>query len=204
MKQYFCQMESKENKEISQPDSLKEKRKWQIAMRRYILEKQPSAQYAAYFGISIEGFRSWIALQFGENLNWDNFGKQWQLEHIIPAQYFNLQDEEDLKLCWNFLNIRVKNEDGPSTLEVTGFAAIQYFEEISALTQWEIAGKMVQKLQALQKHQLPQHVHGFLLEHKLPIHKMGELDANSLLRINQGELLENILLEQSIMQKFGA
>lgn len=197
-------MESSDKSEISQVDNLKEKRKWQIAMRRYILEKQPSAQYAAYFGISIEGFRSWIALQFGENLNWDNFGKQWQLEHIVPAQYFNLQDDKDLKLCWNFLNIRVKNEVGPSILEVTGFAAIQYYEEIYHLTGWEIAGKMVQKLQALQKHQLPGQVIGFLSEHKLSIHQMGELDANSLLRINQGELLENILLEQSIMQKFGA
>ena len=184
-------------------DMLKEKRKWQIAMRRYILEKQPSAQYAPYFGITIEGFREWIALQFADGLTWENFGKQWQFEHIVPAQHFNLNLESDLKLLWNFLNIRVKNEAGPSILQVSGFAAIGYFREILELTQLEIAEKMVEKLQQLQTGELPSTLRQHLTTQTKVFSQLARLEEHDLLRINQGETLENILLEQSILQKFG-
>src|SRR5690606_15686008 len=97
--------------------ALKEKRKWQIALRRYILESQPSTQYAPYFGITNEGFRSWISFQL-VNLTWEDFGKKWQLEHIVPFQYFDINNEEDLKLCWNYLNIRVKKLEDASLLEM--------------------------------------------------------------------------------------
>lgn len=188
----------------SPQEILKEKRKWQIAMRRYILEKQPSAQYAPYFGITVEGFRGWIAMQFIGDLSWENFGKQWQLEHIVPVQYFNLQEEEDQKLCWNFLNIRVKNEAGPSQLHCTGFASTHYFKEVYELTQLEIAGKMVQKLLQLQAGEMPATVREYIQSHTETFQQWANLDGNSLWRINQGETLENILLEQSIVQKFGS
>lgn len=184
-------------------DMLKEKRKWQIAMRRYILEKQPSAQYAPYFGITVEGFRQWIVLQFADGLTWGNFGKQWQFEHIVPAQHFNLNLESDLKLLWNFLNIRVKNEGGPSILQVSGFAAIGYFSEIVELTQLEIAEKMVEKLQQLQTGELPSTLRQHLTTQTKELGQLARLEEHDLLRINQGETLENILLEQSILQKFG-
>lgn len=197
-------MDEQRNGQSTQAEMLKEKRKWQIAMRRYILEKQPSAQYAPYFGITIDGFRKWIALQFTEDLNWDNFGKLWQFEHIVPAQHFNLNQESELKLCWNFLNIRVKNELGPSILEVSGFAAMHYFREVFERTQLEIAGKMVEKLIHLQSAELPVFVREYLNTQATQWKLLSSLTGDSLLRINQGETLEHILLEQSILQKFGS
>jgi len=83
--------------EITEADiRFKEKRKWQIALRRYLLDKQPSSYYAPYFGLDIETFREWIAVQFDMECNWENFSKNWQLELIIPASYFDFNQEEDL------------------------------------------------------------------------------------------------------------
>jgi hypothetical protein len=74
----------------------REKRKWQVALRRYVLDGNPSAEYAAYFGLGIEQFRQWIALQFVGSMDWGNFGKAWQLDHIVPPAYFDFSLTEDL------------------------------------------------------------------------------------------------------------
>ena len=84
-----------------------EKRKWQIALRRYIIAGFKCFNYAPYFGIDAANFRKWIEIQFDKDTNWENFSKAWQFDHIVPVAYFNLKDEVDLKLCWNFINIWV-------------------------------------------------------------------------------------------------
>ena len=35
----------------------------------------------------------------------DNFGSDWGLDHIVPVDLFDLSNDEDLKLCYNFNNI---------------------------------------------------------------------------------------------------
>ena len=85
----------------------REKRKWQIALRRYVLEQKWSASYAPYFGIDIQRFREWIALQFEGGQSWDNFSDGWQFDHVVPVAYFDFGSEAELRLCWNFTNIRV-------------------------------------------------------------------------------------------------
>src|SRR6476620_5571737 len=84
----------------------REKRKWQVALRRYVIEKNLSGPYAPYFGLGIEDFRSWIELQFTGAMTWENFGSTWQFEHIVPVAYFDFANDADLVICWNFLNIR--------------------------------------------------------------------------------------------------
>ena len=44
----------------------REKRKWQLSYRRYVLEKAPSEAYAPYFGLDIETLRQWFEAQFTE------------------------------------------------------------------------------------------------------------------------------------------
>lgn len=34
-----------------------------------------------------------------------SFGKEWQLDHIVPVELFDLEKEDDLKLCFNYLNM---------------------------------------------------------------------------------------------------
>jgi hypothetical protein len=88
---------------------LREKRKWQIALRRYVLEKNPSSFYAPYFGLDIEKMRNWFECQFENGTSWEDFGKKWQFDHVIPVTYFNFSDDNELKLCWNFINLRVRS-----------------------------------------------------------------------------------------------
>ena len=106
-----------------------EKRKWQMAFRRFVIEGAPSEQYAPYFGLSRSDLREWVSLQFSPDQDWGNFGKNWQFEHIIPVSWFNTDAEEELKACWNFLNIKVastENTGGQSDL----LFALDYFQKL--------------------------------------------------------------------------
>ena len=114
----------------------REKKKWQIALRRYVIEGNPSLNYAPYFGLDSRRLRAWFENQFTEGQNWDNFGKHWQFEHIIPSGLFDFHNEMDLRLCWGFLNLRVgslhSNKDLRSWLDAA--AAKLYFGSLYTQT----------------------------------------------------------------------
>src|SRR5689334_13840265 len=84
---------------------MREKRKWQIALRRYVFEKNSSSFYAPYFGLDVARLKNWFEIQFHKGINWENFGKKWQFGHMLSLAYFDFSNSADLKLCWNFSNL---------------------------------------------------------------------------------------------------
>lgn len=130
----------------------REKRKWQINYRRYVLEESPCPYYAPYFGLDIKNLRQWFEYQFTNDLNWDNFGKKWQFDHIIPVTYFDFANEDELKMCWNFTNIRVEkfqlNKDRGNRLDVLN--AKNYFNELFEKTNYRICSKLLSKIDEIE------------------------------------------------------
>ncbi len=130
----------------------REKRKWQISFRRYVLKKNSCADYAPYFGLDIKNMRQWFEYQFQNEIGWDNFGTMWQFDHIIPVTYFNFSDDEELKLCWNFTNIRIEqfqpNNNRGNRLDM--LAAKNYFKELFEKTRYEPCQKLLQKIDAIE------------------------------------------------------
>ncbi|MEI2749166.1 MAG: hypothetical protein V9E88_10460 [Ferruginibacter sp.] len=185
----------------------REKRKWQLALRRYVLEKQVSEFYAPYFGIDIEGFRNWIAIQFTGNLQWDNFGSAWQFEHIIPVAYFDFDNEQDLRLCWNFSNIKVEAIDKEELVQgkINLLAARRYFQELFDQSGYSICHSMLEKISRVEEavNIRLSLLQGFLRENKARLEQMNELDSEDYLRLNKGDSLESILMEKEILRKFG-
>lgn len=45
---------------------------------------------------------------FTSQMNWDNYGSYWHIDHIIPISYFNITslDCEDFKKCWALNNLQ--------------------------------------------------------------------------------------------------
>ncbi len=185
----------------------REKRKWQLALRRYILESTPSQFYAPFFGLPIEDFRKWIELQFNEDINWANFGSAWQFDHIVPIAHFDFSVEEDLRLCWNFINIQVEYLNLNKTKQVNKdiSAAKSYFLELYNKTGLENCLKMAEKINLLQKPviQIEPALEHFLLNRRDEIESLKSLTNEEFNSINQGISLKNILLEKSILKKFG-
>jgi hypothetical protein len=186
----------------------REKRKWQLALRRYILERNPSQVYAPYFGLSIEDFRYWISLQFTSVLNWENFADAWQFDHIVPISYFNFNNEEDLKLCWNFINIRVEvndiNKIGANTIDV--LTAQPYFERLYQKTGYEMCNRMLVKIKLIQENNIQNEpvLESFIRDNKQKFELLSTLDSEDYYRLNKGGiLLDDLILEKSILKKFG-
>lgn len=42
-------------------------------------------------------------------MSWENYGKgklNWQIDHIIPINYFNLENLLDQQLCYHYTNLQ--------------------------------------------------------------------------------------------------
>ena len=135
---------------------LREKKRWQIALRRYVLEKQLSISYAPYFGLDTKTIREWFESQFEKGISWENFGTQWQFEHIIPVVYFEFTDDDDLRLCWNFTNLRVDpipiNKNRGHRVDL--LAAKSYFKRLHDETGYVPCFKLLEKIDKIELSEL--------------------------------------------------
>lgn len=185
----------------------REKRKWQIALRRYIIEQRPTYDYAPYFGLDIPNFRNWIEIQFTEDLDWSNFATKWQFDHIIPVAYFNFENEFELKLCWNFINLRVeKIEDNKNRGNRVDVLAVKvYYENLYKQTKLEQCLKMLTKIEHLEVSDIlsSSAQEQFIKEKMAEINAFSSFEAVDFDRVNKGERLSDLLLEKEMIRKFG-
>ena len=73
-------------------------------IRDYIKNKnKPTLEF---LGCSIDDFKKWIQYQFDDNMNWDNMGKYWSFDHVIPCNNFDLSKQEEIDKCYNWTNLR--------------------------------------------------------------------------------------------------
>ncbi len=195
---------------IEVTDSLlkfREKRKWQIALRRYVLGKNPSSFYASYFGLDIVTFRKWIEIQFDGDLTWDNFSTAWQLDHIVPVAYFDFSDDEDLTLCWNFTNIRVEknelNTNRGNRIDV--LAAKAYFENLFFNTRYFVCQKMVKKIGQIELSQITGNLilEKFIQDNKSFIETASSFSSYEFKKLNEGTSFNEIIAERELLKKFG-
>ena len=58
-------------------------------------------------GCDNKTFRTHIESQFDESMSWSNRGKRgWHFDHIRPSCTFNLLNDEERKVCFNYRNIQ--------------------------------------------------------------------------------------------------
>ena len=57
-------------------------------------------------GCSIEQGKHYLEQQFKPEMNWDNHGKYWEIDHIKPCASFDLTDPEQQKQCFHYTNLQ--------------------------------------------------------------------------------------------------
>ena len=184
----------------------REKRKWQISLRRYVLDRHICVAYAPYFGLDVENMRQWFEYQFKEGIGWDNFGKMWQFDHIIPVTYFDFSDESELKLCWNFTNIRVeqfqKNKDRGNRLDV--LAAKNYFKELYEKTNYIPCLKLLKKIDSLELSEFlsTEQQQSFIRDHWEYLNMIEGYSFFEFELLNSGRDMNEVKKEIAFLKKF--
>ena len=206
---YFCRMKRKKwtpKEEVNDALLLfREKRKWQIALRRYVLEQRWGSSYAPYFGLDCSNFRKWIELQFDEETKWENFSAIWQFDHIVPVAYFDFNDDLDLRLCWNFINIRLEkisqNKNRGQRVDV--LASKAYFERLYEQTGYQLCKEMVDKITRIEVSEIRSTIklEEFILEKREYLNFVSSFSPYEFSRLNEGVQVEEIMKEREFLDK---
>jgi hypothetical protein len=62
--------------------------------------------FSSIFNLSSENLRKHIENQFSEEMNWENRGTTWVIEHIIPLALFDLKNQKEIKMAYDLRNLR--------------------------------------------------------------------------------------------------
>lgn len=71
-----------------------------------ILGKKTYKKSLEYLDVDLEYFLKWIEYNFDNKMSWENQGVYWDIDHVIPCSSFDFTNEEDVKKCFNWKNMR--------------------------------------------------------------------------------------------------
>jgi len=77
---------------------------WKI--NQTIQNKYKTLSSTELLGCSLEQARYHIEKQFTPEMNWDNHGDVWEIDHIKPCASFDLTNLEQQKECFNYKNLQ--------------------------------------------------------------------------------------------------
>lgn len=70
--------------------------------------KKAGKKWEDLIGYTTEDLMEHLERQFDENMNWDNYGTYWDVDHIKPKSLFKYSSPNDLgfKKCWALKNLQ--------------------------------------------------------------------------------------------------
>ena len=117
----------KQNPEITKRISLryKESKKQDIqfqiseSLRKktnyYLIKNKKYNMKINLFGADTEFVIKWIQFQFTNEMNWENYGKYWEFDHIKPMDSFDLFNKIERYECSHWSNLQpIKKEENAS------------------------------------------------------------------------------------------
>lgn len=76
------------------------------AFNRYFKKTTTTAKYMEYFNYTIEDLKQHLQKQFKSDMNWENYGKLWNIDHKIPQSWFDFSKKEEIRRCWQLDNLQ--------------------------------------------------------------------------------------------------
>lgn len=71
-----------------------------------LLKGKKTKRTIEHLGCDINYLKEYLESKFTENICWDNYGKVWHIDHIIPCSSWNLSNDFENKCCWNYRNLQ--------------------------------------------------------------------------------------------------
>lgn len=71
---------------------------------RVMKSVRPSKDALDILGCSQKFFKAWLQYNFTSEMNFENYGKVWHIDHLIPISKFNLTDDTEMRKCFHWTN----------------------------------------------------------------------------------------------------
>jgi hypothetical protein len=76
------------------------------SMKTLLLAKiKKNSSSTTYFGTSMDLIFKWLEFNFTKDINWENYGKYWQIDHTIPVNLWDMENNNEVLLCFNWKNL---------------------------------------------------------------------------------------------------
>jgi hypothetical protein len=75
-------------------------------VNRYLKGKNKSQRTVKLLGSDMHSYKEYLECLFEDGMSWENYGKGWHIDHIIPTSLFNLENAFDQARAFNFRNTR--------------------------------------------------------------------------------------------------
>lgn len=75
-------------------------------VRKLIKIRKNRTSYNEFIGCSIQQIRDWLEHNFYGDMTWENYGTVWHVDHVIPCIHFNNEDDDQIKVCFNWANVQ--------------------------------------------------------------------------------------------------
>lgn len=93
-----------------------------------------------YLQCTLSTLKTWLESQFHSGMSWSNYGSFWTVDHVLPLNAFNLLNEKDQLIAFNWKNLRPSLDNFSKS---TKLRFHEYFESIILAHRF------------IQKHELP-------------------------------------------------
>lgn len=58
-----------------------------------------------YVGTKYENIAKWLEFNFTDEMTWENHGTYWDIDHVIPICKWDLNNQEEIDICFNWKNL---------------------------------------------------------------------------------------------------
>lgn len=96
--------------------------------KKFLLDdkgKNKSKSALNILGCSIDFLKLWFSFCFEKDMTFENHGKLWHIDHMIPCSKFNLQNDNEKLKCFHWTNMKpmyaidnMKKNNKISTIEI--------------------------------------------------------------------------------------
>lgn len=76
-------------------------------LRRGLAAGKANVAWEELAGYTVDVLRAHLEAQFDKSMSWENYGKEWHIDHITPVSSFDLLAGRDVvRQCWSLANLR--------------------------------------------------------------------------------------------------
>lgn len=90
-------------------------------------------------GCSKHQLQEWLESQFGDEYDWSTYGKKWQIDHVVPINFFNIKDPDEQLLCFNWTNLRPlhASQNGSKSCKVLIDDILQHIQTLKKFPRYQ-------------------------------------------------------------------